>query len=274
MGCLNAKALAAWLDGELSENDAAQAHAHVESCPRCRALNARLRAVVAALPAEAPRDDRFAQEIVERLDSRTPRTFRTVALTSAAALCALVAAPLLLRPSTFTARGGAADAGQLLRHVGVRAFVHPHSDPSRRELVMPDAAFNADDGLSFELTNRTGAPLFALVFGVDARGSVHWFHPAFIDPESDPASLLLPAAPAVTALPEGVTLESPAEGPFQLISAVSIHPLSVSVIERAALQGWDALQREVPDAALQRLPLRVTRSTPRKFGRSGPSASH
>ena len=65
---------------------------------------------------------------------------------------------------------------------------------------------------------RTGDPLRVMLFGLDARGDVHWFYLAWLDPEAAPEATRLPGDVQVHDLPEGVTPENPAPGRFRVVA--------------------------------------------------------
>jgi anti-sigma factor RsiW len=259
--------LAALLDGELTENAARQAHAHLAGCPACARLHAHLLSTSRALAqaGRPPADATFVAGVMERVAGPSRHPARLWRLLPVAALAAGVGVGLWggeLRearpeaPAGFTARGGPVEG--LSRRVGVEVFLHPGSAAQGRRALRAGDTLAPGDGLSFVLTQRSGVALHAMLFAVDARGQVHWFYPAWVEPEDNPLALSLSSAHQVLSLPEGVTPEGLAEGPLEVVALFTPQPHTVREVE-ALLAGRTphALASLLPGSALHPLPLRV-----------------
>lgn len=261
--CLEADELARLLDGELSENRAAAARLHLGSCAHCtRELEVQRRIIDdLAAPAARVDADRLVAAVLARLPSRPVRRSRAsmVGGLAAAAATALVLVLVAMRPDqhegTFVARGG---SGGLAREVGV--VLHRLGPPAtvltRGEHVRSDTRYLAT-------YRNVGAKAHLLAFAVDARDTVHWLYPAYLDAGTDPAALALPPVARETALSDTVVLDAPASGPLRLITIVSATPQSVSMIERlspADLQPA-ALASRFPDAVIRELVVDVDDAT-------------
>jgi len=103
------------------------------------------------------------------------------------------------------------------------------------------------DGLLFSYTNLGQAPLSHLmIFGVDARGEVHWFHPAYEREGSNPGSIAIAEGAAEAPLAELVQDDFPA-GPLTIHALFSNRPVQVLEVE-------DWLKREPKTNWGERIP--------------------
>ncbi|NVB79741.1 MAG: hypothetical protein HOV81_15200 [Kofleriaceae bacterium] len=262
MTCPRPDELARLLDGELSENRAAAARAHLESCAHCTrelAVQRRLLDDLAA-PAAGIEADRLVASVVARLTpqaarrSRAPMFAGLVAATAAALVLVLVAVRPDRDAGTFAARGG---SGGLAREVGVvlHRLAPQAIELTRGEHVRSDTRYLAT-------YRNIGSTVHLLAFAVDAQGTVHWLYPAYLDARTDPGALALAPVAHETALPDAVVLDRPAPGPLRLITIVSASPRSVSMIERlspAELQPA-ALASRFPDDVIRELVVNVDES--------------
>jgi hypothetical protein len=246
MTCPPAELLAASLDGELTANQQQSTAAHLSGCRDCRDVVRRMTTAVDALPAalEAKEDAAFVGELMAQVDKPRPAAPRyafggALALAAAAVLAVVLLPRLLGGPEgegTFTARGGAS-AASLAREVGLTVFVHPGSAAGLRHVPGPGEEVGAGDGFSFELYNRSGAQVFAMILAIDASGEAHWFYPGWTDPAQDPVSVALPPGSPVFSLPDGVTPENLAPGDLRVVAFFTRSPLRVSQVERALREG-------------------------------------
>ena len=81
--------------------------------------------------------------------------------------------------------------------------------------------------------NATAEPIWIMVFGVDARGEIDWYFPAWTDPAADPSAVRLP--PGETRLPEAVAFDRP-PGRYRLVAWFTEAPSQVRAVE-ALLSG-------------------------------------
>jgi anti-sigma factor RsiW len=258
--------LIALLDGEATENRAADLRAHLQRCASCQATLAsfeRLRDAVAEL-SDVP-EEATALRILEHIQaapaapatrSRPPRRLAyplAVAGVLAVAAAAAIWPRLSGDPGTFAARGrgheGAVRA--LHRDVGVTvrrgapvldggALQTPVLDGGDPQTTGPAGLPPLADGegvsgeTTYAVTYRNlgaGASAFLMVLAVDSAHAVHWIHPAYLDAGDDPSSVPLDHAVEDQLIPATVTLDSPASGELRVITLVTPRPLRVSQIE-------------------------------------------
>lgn len=259
--CPTSEELARLLDGELTENRAADLRGHAATCPACAAeleahgaLLARLRAPVPGVPSPGA-----LAAVMARLDEappaaparrRLPRAAWAGGLAAAAAALLLVALPRAERDAGDFAPRGAAVAWA--SKVGVELWALDGQRP--RRLGEGDAVAPGD-GLVASYSNLDQAPAWLLAFAVDARGEVHWLYPAWTDAASDPASARLEGATVQRALADAVVLEGVPEGPLRLVTVLSPGPHRVSEIEGAGAAGLatEQLRRRWPEARVEAL---------------------
>ncbi len=182
---------------DISPEQEQRLRAHLPQCPSCHERYRRLLLLAHVDPAQPSGEARLARGLGFRGRPR-PSLGLGLALAATAAVVALVAGSGLWRaPSDpYTARGSATQAAffAFRLHDG-------RSEPLRSTMV-------ANDELAFSYVNA-GAFKRVLIFGVDARQAVHWYHPAWVDPNDNPVA---------------ITIE-PAERPRELGQAVR-HPLA------------------------------------------------
>lgn len=253
--------IALLLDGELTENQAVAVREHLDACARCRAVRDGERDLLEDLAAlgvaESGADG--VERVMRRLDAAPSTRFRGATWRWAGAGVAVAA--VLVFAVAWWARGAAPGAGGKLQPrgaggagpaVAIELFV-VETPPRRLEpgmRVSPGASYVA------RYANLERAMVHALVFGVDARGVVHWLYPAYVDPGTDPPSVGLPPATEPQVLAESVVLEGAASGPLRLVTIATTTPLWVSDIERLSVRelALPALRARFPRA-------RVTETT-------------
>lgn len=266
MSCPSVDTLAIWVDGELTENAAQSLQGHLATCPDCRQRASDLRRLVGELPESlaAPSDEAFVTAVMRRARGAPARPPRLPLALAAAASLAIAGVSL------WSVRGGSGSEGGLpatavgfqarggmVSRSGVHAmtvYAHPQSDPGRRRALSPGDSLQQGDGLSFEVRNASGATVQLLLFGVDAAGEVHWFHPGWSDPSEDPQSVEVTSVAAFQPLPGGVTPDSPATGSFQVVAVFSPRVYRVSEVERLVRDhGSGSLSRQFAEADVHTL---------------------
>lgn len=263
--CPTQDELIALLDGEATENRAAELRAHIQRCSSCQREWATLEGLKRALAAPVPgipAPDAIAKlmrriEAEERAPTppRKPARRWPFALGGALAAAAAVAAIWLGARATsrgedlFASRGASAVAS-LQRNVGVSI----HRAGERLAPLAAAEAVTKDTAYAVSYVNLGPAgSAFLMVFAVDARGEVHWIEPAYLDAADDPAAIALDHAEVDVTLPTAAVLEAPAPGPLRLVSLVSPRPLRVSQIEALApaALGLTSLRDRFPGAVIQ-----------------------
>ena len=259
--------LIALLDGEATENRAADLRAHVQRCTSCRDAWTELTRLrgdiaapvsgVAAKPSFARILARIEAEPTDRVPPRRPHRYvlaGVAAVAMAAALIVIVPKLAIDRtPGAVAARGGPS-ASTMDRNVGVtvRRF-----DGGLAPLVDGESV-SADTAYAVSYRNLgAGASAFVMVFAVDASGAVHWIHPAYLDTRHDPSSVPLEHTTEDRVLSTAALLEDPARGPLRVVKLVTARPLLVSQIE--ALHGIDAasLRMRFPEARVSEITVQL-----------------
>lgn len=259
------------LDGELTENRAAQARAHVAGCPRCGAELEAQRALLEALRAPPPglpspgalaavmgRLD-AADEAAARADRRQQRRpwLALVPAAAAAVLLVGVTTAPLHREEGFAARGGQVDWA---RQVGVELWAL-EGQPRR---LAPGDRLPAGVALVASYSNADAGPVWLLAFALDEQGEAHWLYPGYLDASADPQAVRLEGAVARRALPESVVLEGVPAGALRLVTVVTRTPRLVSEVEALPPAGRtpEALRRRWPEARVEALAVRYAGAPP------------
>jgi hypothetical protein len=226
------------LDGEVTRNEEVRLRAHLETCGACRDESANVAQLLGDLAAPLARvpatgTDSILRAIQEGRQAPAIPGRRPVARwTAAFGLVAAAAGVLFLvtgrggvPAQDFQARGGATGLGE---RVGITLYA-----PIARKVPLREGA-RIGSQTAFTASYRNleeKQPVHLLLFGVDARGELHWLYPAFTDAHTDPAAIRLPFNRQETALPESVLLDDPALGTLRLFSVVTPDAVHVSTIE-------------------------------------------
>jgi hypothetical protein len=189
-----------------------------------------------------------------RWPGRAARAWRAAVLAASACAVGAAAAAILLaraRPPADEFRAKSAAPPSLAageRWAGVQAY-HVAASGQPEHL---GALLAAGDGLLFAYTNLGPRPFaYLMIFAVDARGAVHWCHPAYERAGTDPASIPLRPGEARVPLAEVIHHDFP-PGPLELRALFSMRPLRVLEVE-AWLAGRPPPSAPLPypDAFLQ-----------------------
>jgi len=215
--------------------------AHLPDCARCRryyeahmlyaeltpGLAERLAAglgVAAAPPAAAS----------EWLPSR--RTWLVTSVAAAACLALLATGEGVRRPERdFGVRGLASDGtGPALEIYRVT------SDGATRPA---DGWMTAGDELAFAYRNPTGFARL-MIFGVDDRGDIYWFHPAWTEATRDPVAVPIAAGVGPYELPEAIQHQVRG-GRLRIVALFTNSAASVRALEAT----WRSAQPDPPGSA-------------------------
>jgi hypothetical protein len=252
--------------GELTINQSRAVEQHLAGCALCRQRQAAAKALVsdvarAAGPpdAEAGREA-FVARVTDaaRLASSNPAgqdpgapvgwqgggwwrraaILRKSAVAAALLVMALFAAWMLRSPpgpdaapalrGTIAARGGAthpALAAEILLVRGERL------QPLGEETV------GGSDGFAVRVTNTTPRPMHLLAFGVDAAGVVHWLFPAYRSAADNPRAVVVAPGTIGRLLADAVAPETPASGPFRVVTLLSPTAMTVKEVEARLASG-------------------------------------
>jgi anti-sigma factor RsiW len=267
--CPSSDELLLLLDGEVTENRAAELRAHLAACSACarelraqEALVAHLGAPVPGAPSPGAVDAVMAR--IARREAAVPRrrwriALPALALGAAAAVVAVVAlrpgppGSDALRAPGFEARGGAAPGWE--RSVGVELWVA--GPPAHR--LTEGARVTGATAYAASYRNLTGEAVHLLAFAVDAAGEVHWLYPAYLAPGSDPAAVVLPPSREPSPLPDAVALEGVPAGALRLLTVLSPRPVTVSQVERLGPPALEPaeLRRRFPGSRVDLLRVQV-----------------
>lgn len=254
MGCLTDEEIVQWVDGGVAENESGRLRSHLDACGVCLARVASLRTLIAGIGAPVALDEEaHVKQIIEALpplsaEEANARSASTPSessfmrklrarqnLFTAVALAAGIALFVRSNVSTerveeFQARG---DANGVLSHdVGVTVRTVEGKGP-----VLDGAIVSKTAKFFASYRNIGKAAAYAMVFVQDTKGELHWLYPEFVDPKTDPESIVLPKAERETPLSEGAQFEDLAVGEGTLLTVRSRSKLRVSEVEALAKDG-------------------------------------
>jgi hypothetical protein len=249
------------LDGEATENRAAELRAHASDCPRCAQELELQRQLLRDLAAPVPVAANAVQSVMRRLEKseRPPRRLGWRGWTIAAGtLAAAAVVTFLVLPRTgvdggvFSARGHKIPWTQ---KVGVEVWA---LESSPRKLTA-GATLSPRAAIVASYHNVDAAMAYLLLFAIDARGEVHWAYPGFENPKTDPEAVRLEALQMKKVLPDSVLFENLPAGSLEIVTLVSREPLSVSRIESLSApdRSVASLHARFPSARIEGLSLRV-----------------
>jgi hypothetical protein len=215
-------------EGRLVPAEARALFEHLPECAECRARYDRL-AILDRLDPEA-REARVARALGFGAAPRRPRVATLAPWLAAAAAVALVAG---LTPWTrsndrgFTVRGApiaeARDVLQIYR-VAAAGRIEPIADTMQK-----------GDELCFAYENLDGRRYFG-IFGVDERGQVHWYHPAWARAVDTPRLAAASTTPGPVELREAIAHPLEA-GRLRIYLVLTDDPLDVHDVEAAVEMG-------------------------------------
>lgn len=255
------------VDGELTENRAAELRGHAAGCSSCARALAEIRSLAARIAAPVPslQGSGALEALMSRLDGAAPldvarprrigRAWGAVALSIAA-----VSAFVLLLPRGGDHRGAFTPRGADLnwaRKVGVEVWALEH--PLRR--LTPGAVLAPGTPVVASYRNVDTAPAYLLAFALDQDGEAHWLYPAHLDSRQDPAAVRLEPSGAPRAFSDSAVLEG-VDGPLRFVLMVTREPLRVSSIEElpAALRVPERLRARWPEARIDEVTARIEAS--------------
>ena len=105
-----------------------------------------------------------------------------------------------------------------------------------------DGWMAAGDELAFAYRNPTGFARL-MIFGVDERGGIHWFHPAWTDPRQDPVAVPILAGVGPFELPEAIQHQVPGRR-LRIVALFTNAATSVRALEET----WRRAQPDPPES--------------------------
>lgn len=200
---------------------------HLSDCPSCRAEYEKYLVLAEIDPAALSTEERIGRGLGLR-----PRAVAVgFPLLAGAAVTVTVVAVAFGVPFTTAERGGDPHGREFAARGTARANdefvvyrIRAGSPPERGPRRM-----RKDDELAFAYTNPSGFS-HLLVFGVDSRNDVHWYHPAWSDADATPRAISIAKGGELRELPEAVVQKL--EGPTLRVFAVFTNePLDVREVE-------------------------------------------
>ena len=249
------------IDGEATENRAAELRAHASGCSRCAQELELQSQLVRDLAAPVPVSANAVSAVMRRLEKAerpAPRfgwrgwAFAGGALAAAAVVTLLIVPATGIDRGTFRARGHRVPWTQ---KVGIEVWAI-ESSPRKLET---GAQVSPATPLVASYHNVDAAAAYLLVFAVDARGELHWAYPGFEDAKTDPEAVRLEPLQMKKVLPDSVLLEDLPAGPLELVTFISSESLHVSRIESLPVSERSVanLRARFSTARIEGLPLRV-----------------
>ncbi len=225
------------LDGETTENRAAEIRAHVAACTVCAAEIETQRRLVARLSAPIPGAPTAGavDRVMRRLDAAPAEApsssrWRAWAL-SASALAAVAVLVVWVVPRGPSDRGRFAPRGSGTARWAAKVGIDLWALEAIPRKLDAGSEIGAGAALVAGYANASAAPAYLLAFALDARGRLHWLYPGWQDPGADPASVRLEPSAASRALPESVMLDDVEPGVLRCVFVVSHAALHVSSVE-------------------------------------------
>lgn len=247
--------LAAYAEGAVDVHERAELEAALEHDVDARRSLAQVQAIHAALRAPVPELESvdMRSRIQIALQARAAQRIKPIWFGLAAA-AACIGLAVWLRPlenSEFRARGASERSSATERWTGIR--VYRARTKSEVTPIEAGTVLSNGDKLLFTYTNVSSAAYqHLMIFGVDVRGEVHWYYPAYDQPGTDPRSVGIERR-ASEVLPE-LILHDFAPGPVMIHGVFSRRALRVSEVE-AGLRGSPDFLARLPDVFVQRFTL-------------------
>jgi hypothetical protein len=262
---IGTETLAAYLEGELPESESARLDADLrEDADAQRRLEqvGRIRNVLRRQDSELEGIDLVLgvrQALLEQPRHEPKRGARWLAAGGVAAAAGVTLYAALRPPavdlSEFQSRSVSTNAADATRWAGVKVY-------RLRERTGPELLHGAlapGDGLLFAYTNLGAEPFdYLMLFAVGASGQVHWFYPAYEQPDRNPQSIGIEHAKADMMLNE-VVRHRYAAGPLFVYALFSRKPLGVLEVEAWLEQQHGQPPNRTPfgDASLQHVRVEV-----------------
>jgi hypothetical protein len=200
---------------------------HLESCTRCRGYFAQRELLARLDPQAVSARERIARGAGLSLPKAT-----RAPLFGALATAGVLAAALFVvgdagdDTSGFTARGSGRPSDVAASDALVRIFriTGNESVPVGDEIAV-------DDELAFAYRNPNGRS-HLMIFAVDDRREIYWYHPAWTDPDADPSSVAVSSGEAFRELTEAVRHDLHASKNLRVYALFSDAPTTVRAVER------------------------------------------
>ena len=283
---LSDKTLLAYLEGEVTQSQAAAIDAALADAPADQRRLERLREMLghlAGAPDELDQIDLVpaVRRAIGAMPVPAPRRRQTWPLLAMAAVMLLAASGLVANQLAGSGAGqdGPVDgefrakaAGEHTpaaaddRWVGVTAYRVAADAPAEAQPEPLGERVRPGDGLLFSFDNLGPTPFaYLMIFAVDSAGEVYWFYPAYEQAGADPSSLAIHGrGQRAVELPDLIRHAFPA-GPRAIYGVFTRVPLHVSRVEEAIAAlvrtgAWNASQPprlEIAGAGQEVVPVKV-----------------
>lgn len=285
---LSDKTLLAYLEGEVTQSEAAAIEAALADAPADQRRLERLRDMLghlAAAPDELGEIDLVPalRRAITAAPAPAPRRRQAWPFLAMAAVMLLAASGLVAnrlggaqqaasRDPEFRPKSGGENTAAAAsdRWVGVTAYrVAADAPPDTLADAPPQPLgehMRQGDGLLFSFDNLGPTPFaYLMIFAVDSAGAVYWFYPAYEQAGTDPASIAIRGrGQRAVELPDLIRHAVPA-GPLAIYGVFTHAPLQVSRVEAAIAAlvragTWSARQPPrlaIPDAGQEVVAVQV-----------------
>jgi len=198
MSCRERRLVDAHFAGRIDPRDEQRLRRHLEGCAACRERYERQQMLSVVDPGALPFEERMGRGLGLRRRRRAV-VWPLVALSAAAAAALLVVfwPGLTGREAELGVRGGGGGRAPLVRLVAYRIA------EGRRASFLGESIAPRDE-LAFAYVNRAGKR-YLMVFGVDERRRVYWYHPAWQDAATSPRAVPIRPGADLRELPHAVS---------------------------------------------------------------------
>jgi hypothetical protein len=231
-----------WLSlelGEVTQNEARALEEHEAHCVTCKDVRRAQRTLLddlAAPPELGKSEDAFVAQVMGACERSATAPapapapgWRSWQRWGAVVAVAAGVTLWMARPHAPTEIDGVVARGSG-RHVGP-VSVEVLRIRGTAAVPIEGASLAPGDGIAVRYWNTSSERRFLAVFALDAGETVHWIHPAYLDPSSNPTSIALRPSAQGELLDEVVEPERPAFGPLRVVALLSREPISVRTVE-------------------------------------------
>ena len=224
MSCRERRLVDAHFAGRIDPEDERRLRLHLESCEACRARYERQQMLGAVDPRALSLEERIGRGLGLRRRRRA-LVWPVVALTAAvaAALLLIFWPGLTGHEDELGVRGGGGGRAPMVRLVAYRLV------EGKRASYLGESIAPRDE-LAFAYVNRAGKR-YLMVFGVDNRQKVYWYHPAWEDEATSPRAVPIRPGADLRELPHAVSHDLAGDS-LTLCGVFLDRPLTVKEVER------------------------------------------
>lgn len=206
---------------------------HLPTCATCREYYERHQVLAQLDPQAATLSERLGRPLGfgPRSSARWPAPAMALA-TGAMALALFLRAEAPPPQLGLTAASGP-DSKYVARGLETRSRVLAYRKDQGGRVSRLSKSMSRSDALAFAVENPEGFK-YLMVFAVDQEDRVYWYHPAWLEPESNPEAHPLSVGHNVVELPEAIRHEL-RPGALEIHYLFTNERLSVREVERALL---------------------------------------